>query len=228
MNKTLLIAMVFSLVIIPSVLSVEITNESREYMKYWISVSNFTTNTMTFQNFDGREFIVRLQVIPYKIVYGLDYNISNWNPVLNIYSNRGEFVQVDTTDCWAWWDEDPTTWEEYIAQNCPFTSFEVKTDDDYLELTFEAKDINGTSYIPSIPFRMYYWGYSTAYADSYITYSDTKNTARDALAQLFTLNINAWKGAYYLLIVVVLVIAGLFVIGFIPLFLKKLFEKSVK
>jgi hypothetical protein len=226
MKKTMLIALLFGLMIIPSVLSIEITNETRSPAQFWKSVSNYTSEYLWFENLEHRHFFVKFKVIPDRIVAGLDYNVSNWNPNLKII-NGNEIVYVDTSPCWEW--EDPTSPyflnETWVDENCPEVSFEVTPNTDILELEFVGEDLPSR---PAIPFRLYYYGYTTAYADEYITYSETKNTAKDALAELFTLNINAWKGAYYLMVVVVLVLGALFVIGFIPLMVKKFFEKSVK
>lgn len=212
--------MMFCLVLIPSIFSIEVTNESREYVRYRKEVSNFTDEFLYFDNFDGKNFFVQFLVIPQLRVYGTPDTLSIWNPTL--YFQRGsEIISVDTTACWGWWNNASSDWEKRQNEDCPTVSFEMKSNDKDMTIYLRT---NGTLK-PSPQFITYYYGYSTAYADDRILYSDTRRIASNSLTEFFTLNLNLWKGAYYLLIVVIMVVGVLFFIGGIPLLIKKIIVK---
>lgn len=220
MKKYIILMMLFCLVFIPTVMSVEVTNESREYVRYRKEVSNFTQEFLYFDNFDGKNFFVQFLVIPQLRVYGSPETISIWNPVL--YFQRGsEIIGVDTSSCWKWWGNASNQQEQRQNEDCPTVSFEMKANDKSMTIYMFT---NGTVK-PAPAFITYYYGYSTAYADDKIIYSDTRRIASNSLTEFFTLNLNIWKGAYYLLIVIIMVIGVLFFVGGIPLLIKKIIVK---
>jgi hypothetical protein len=202
-------------------MSIEITNESRDYAKFWKEVSNFTSETLYFDNVDGRNFFIKMLVIPQFRVYGTNKNISNWNPTLYIYKDSQE-ISVDTTPCWGWWDNTSSEWEVRQYEDCPTVSFEMKGNDDNMTLTIQTENRTGK---PSGQFLLYYYGYTTAFAGDFVTYSDTKRIASNSLSEFFSINLNIWKGFYYLLVVIVVVLGVLFIIGAIPLLIKKIIVK---
>jgi len=223
LNKKLMLILFLSLIVIPSILSIEITNESREYGKYWKGISNFTKEEMLFENFDNRNYFIKFLVVPELRVYGTPDTIALWDTKLYFYRG-GELTTVDTSSCWNWWSNTSSDWEERQYTDCPEVSFEVKSNEDLTNITMVGDGSHG---LPSPQFRVFYYGYTTAFADEDILYSDTRRVARDSISEFFTINLNLWRGAYYVMIIVVVVLAVLFIVGGVPLLIKKLIVKVV-
>lgn len=153
-------------------------------------------------------------------------NKTDWNPIIKLRLPRADistdYVYLDTTPCWNWWNSSDEDVQREQSAYCPVGSIYLSSDIDQQRIEFGwADNVTGAD----IDYSIMFLGYSTSIVNIEEKVSPSMKTVVQSIAQLVSINIDIWKILYYMFLIVSIIVAVVFIVGFLPLSLKWILKK---
>jgi hypothetical protein len=194
-----------------------------------ITMANSCLNYIIVDNVDKKNFnlLVKIFPMPFNPCFSEHQtcNITDWNPVASLIlpteSIRTVSVDIDTTQCWNWWNASTDQLRADNATKCPVASIYVSSDEAYKRIEFSWG--NGTG--ADADYEIIFLGYSTSVVNIEQKISPSLSSVMASVAQLISINLDIWKVLYYLFLIGAIIVAVIIIVGVLPLSLKWILKK---
>jgi hypothetical protein len=195
-----------------------------------ITSANGCLNYIVVDNVDKKNFnlLVKIFPEPFDRCYSDNQtcNITDWNPVAslklpNSASLQTVRVDVDTTQCWNWWNASTEQAKGENASHCPVASIYVSSDEAYKRIEFDWGSGTGAD----TDYEIIFLGYSTSVVNIEQKISPSLSSVMASVAQLISINLDIWKVLYYLFLIGAIIVAVIIIVGVLPLSLKWILKK---
>jgi hypothetical protein len=183
---------------------------------------------ITIDNVERKNFNILVKIFPSVeadcFSFNQTCNITDFNYIVRLKiikpNGTANYVELDTTSCWNWWNN--TAEDKITAKKaCPVGSIYITSDEDDQRIEFEWGNRTGTD----IDYAVVFLGYSTSTVNVEEKISPALKSVMTSVATLISINLDIWKVLYYLFLIMAILVAVIFIVGFLPLSLKWILKK---
>jgi len=192
----------------------------------------FCERFVNIDNMEHKNFNLLVKIVPEpnhdcfgnSTPYNCD--ILDWNPVVRLRVPKPnltatDYIEIDTSKCWNWWNNSDPAIQTQQASYCPIGSIYITSDVDVQRIEWDWSNRTGAD----IDYEVIFLGYSTSTVNIEQRISPSLATVMQAVASLVSINIDIWKVLYYLFLIVAIIVAVVFIVGFLPLSIKWILKK---